>query len=117
MSSGGVMTMNINSFKYCVRQSSVSLKRNFWLAIVTACIIAVSLAILGGFLLMAVNVGQFVTDVEANVEIGVFLHTDANVEKVGEQLSALEGVDSITFVSRDEGLDTLAESLGDPALL
>ncbi|NLZ94001.1 MAG: ABC transporter permease [Firmicutes bacterium] len=109
--------MNINSLKYCLRQSTVSLKRNFWLAAVTSAIIAVSLAILGGFLLLAVNVGQFVTSVEENVEIGVFLQADADAEKIGEQLSNLAGVESIAFVSRDEGLNTLAKSLGDEVLL
>ncbi|NLZ38682.1 MAG: ABC transporter permease [Firmicutes bacterium] len=109
--------MNFNSLKYCLRQSFVSLKRNIWLALVTSGIIAVSLAILGGFLLLAVNVGQFVTGVEENVEIGVFLQEGAEAKKVGEQLSALAGVESITFVSKEEGLEILAESLGDAILL
>ncbi|MCR3921230.1 MAG: permease-like cell division protein FtsX [Firmicutes bacterium] len=109
--------MNINSLKYCLRQSVVSLKRNFWLAVVTSCIIAVSLAILGGFLLMAVNAGQLIRNVESNVEIGVFLYADADVSAVQKQINSLEGVNSVTFVSKDEGLVTFSNSLGDPALL
>ena len=83
--------MNINSFKYCLRDSFVSLRRNFWLAVVTASIIAVSLAILGGFLLLTVNAGQFIRDVEANVEIAVFLLAEADVQLVEQQLQQRSG--------------------------
>lgn len=66
---------------------------------------------------MTVNAGQFIRDVEANVEIGVFLHADADVQAVEKQLQQLTGVESITFVSKDDGLDDFGASLGDPSLL
>ncbi|HAA37352.1 MAG TPA: ABC transporter permease [Firmicutes bacterium] len=109
--------MNINSFKYCLRDSFVSLRRNFWLAVVTASIIAVSLAILGGFLLLTVNAGQFIRDVEANVEIAVFLQAEADVQLVEQQLQQLSGIESITFISKEDGLADFSASLGDPSLL
>ena len=109
--------MNINSFKYCLRDSFVSLRRNFWLAVVTASIIAVSLAILGGFLLLTVNAGQFIRDVEANVEIAVFLLAEADVQLVEQQLQQLSGIESITFISKEDGLADFSASLGDPSLL
>ena len=108
--------MNINSFKYCLRDSFVSLRRNFWLAVVTASIIAVSLAILGGFLLLTVNAGQFIRDVEANVEIAVFLQAEADVQLVEQQLQQLR-IESITFISKEDGLADFSASLGDPSLL
>lgn len=109
--------MNLNSFKYCLRQSFVSLRRNFWLAVATSCIIAVSLAILGGFLLLAVNARQLMGDIGTNVEICVFLYDNAEIEALEAEIGALEGVDNVRFVSKHEGLADFARSLGDESLL
>lgn len=109
--------MNFNSFRYCMRQSIVALRRNLWLAVVTSGIIAISLAILGGFLLMAVNANQMIRNVESNVEIGVFLEDGADTGAVRQRLDADERVHSYTFVSKDEGLEEFSRSLGDRVLL
>ncbi|NLM52804.1 MAG: ABC transporter permease [Firmicutes bacterium] len=109
--------MNFNSLRYCLRQSREALKRNFWLALVTSCIIAVSLIILGGFLLLAVNVAQVMRDVQSNVEICVFLYDDADQDWLAGELQRLEGVETIRFVSKEEGLAEFGRSLGDAALL
>ncbi|HHX74812.1 MAG TPA: ABC transporter permease [Firmicutes bacterium] len=109
--------MNFNSFKYCLRQSFVSLRRNFWLAVVTSCIIAVSLAILGGFLLLAVNARQLMSDIGTNVEISVFLYDDAETAALEAEISALDGVDTVRFISKHDGLAEFARSLGDESFL
>ena len=109
--------MNINSLKSCLRQSVVSLSRNLWLAVVTAVMIGISLAILGGFLLLAVNVGQSIRIIESNVEINVFLYEDADVDAIQAKLDNLQGVQGHTFVSKDQGLVEFGQALGDTVLL
>jgi len=116
MSGGVVIAMNLNSLKYCLRQGLISLCRNFWLAVVTAGMIAISLAILGGFLLAALNAGQMLKNVAGNVEISVFLSNDAKVETVRARLAGLEGVGEQTFVSKEQGLAEFGRSLGDSDL-
>jgi len=108
--------MILNSLRYCLRQGLVSLRRNFWLAVVTAGMIAISLAILGGFLLVALNAGQMMRTIAENVEIGVFLNQDAEAEAVQSQLESLEGVYGYTFVSKEQGLYEFGQSLGDREL-
>ena len=108
--------MNINSFKYCLRQTFVSLRRNMWLAVVSAGMIAISLAILGAFLLVAVNSNQFMRNIESNVEIGVFLHDGADLPAIESRLAALDGVRSFAFVSKHQGLEEFGRSIGDPTL-
>jgi len=108
--------MNLNALTYCLRQGFVSLRRNFWLALVTSSMIAVSLAILGGFLLLSLNVGQIMRNVDANVEIAVFLTDRAERAKVEAALTNLAGVKSLTFVSREEGLAEFGQTFGDPGL-
>jgi cell division transport system permease protein len=105
--------MKINSLKYCVRQSYVSISRNFWLAVVTAGIIAVSLAALGGFLLVAVNAGNLIQNFESNVEINVFLDKDADADTVRLSLDKLEGVKSYSFVTKEQGLEEFGRAMGD----
>lgn len=104
--------ININSLRYCIRQSRFSLARNFWLAMVAAAMIAVSLAILGGFLLIAVNASHLLRDLGTNVEMSVFLEDGADLEKLGQQLDSLEGVQGRMFVSREQGLEEFSRSLG-----
>ncbi len=117
MSSGGPIVMNINSLRYCFRQSLVSITRNFWLAVVTSVMIAVSLAILGGFLLLAVNVSQSIRIIESNVEISAFLYDDADVDEIKAKLDNLQGVHSHSFVSKEQGIIDFGKAMGDSVLL
>lgn len=109
--------MNKYAVKYCTRQSFLSLARNFWLAVITAGMIAISLAILGGFLLMAVNVNHFIRNLESNVEISVFLGDGANVESIRSNLDTLDGVEKYMFISKEQGLEQFSQTLGDNSLL
>lgn len=109
--------MNRYAFRYCIRQSVKSLSRNSWLAMLTSGLIAISLVILGGFLLVTTNVNQFIHTVESNVEISVFLEEGVNVPEIEERILALEGVEEHRYVSKEEGLEDFAGTMGDPTLL
>lgn len=109
--------MNRYSFLYCMRQSVQSLFRNLWLAIITGGLIAISLVILGGFLLATTNVNQFIQQIGSNVEVSVFLYEDVEVADVEDRLDHLEGVVSHTFVPKEEGLTDFSKTMGDPSLL
>ena len=109
--------MNRYAFGYSMKQSFRSLSRNAWLALLTSGMIAISLIILGGFLLVTINVNQFIHTLESNVEISVFLEEGVNVSEVEEKIADLEGVAEQTFVSKEEGLENFARTMGDPTLL
>ena len=111
------MVMNKYALKNCIRQTAQSLSRNSWFAVITTGLIAISLAILGAFLLLTTNVNQFIRDVESNVEVSVFLNEDANVADVQKKLDNLVNVVEHTFVSKEQGLEEFAETMGDPTLL
>ncbi|MBT9130326.1 MAG: Cell division protein FtsX [candidate division WS2 bacterium] len=106
-----VTLLNINSLGYCLRQSIVSIYRNFWLVLVTAGIIAVSLSVFGGLLLIAVNTGQIIRNVESNVEIAIFLYDEANAEEIQFKLDNLVGVRNSTFVPKEQGLEEFRKSM------
>lgn len=100
-----------------MRQSIQGLFRNLWLAIITSGLIAISLVILGGFLLVTVNVNQFIHNIGSNVEISVFLNEGTNATEVEDKLDNLDGVISHRYVSKEEGLSDFATTMGDPSLL
>ena len=110
------MGMNANSLRYSLRQGVVSLRRNALLVLVTTSMVAVSLAILGGFMLLSANVRQIVRTIETNVEIAVFARMDADVNALRGRLTEVQGVSEVVFVPRAEGLRELGQSLGDPDL-
>lgn len=113
----GVMTVFINYLNYCLRQAIMAVSRNRWLALVSAGMIAVSLAILGGFLLAAVNTDQVMQNIQSNLEIAVFLDTTADIPELEDKIDRLEGVSDLKFVDKHAGLQEFGRSLGDEALL
>jgi len=108
--------LNINSARYSLRAGAVSLRRNAVLALVTISMVAVSLTILGGIMLLSANVRQIVQTIESNVEIAVFARMDADLQALTAQLAQVPGVSEIVFVPRAEGLRELGQSLGDQEL-
>jgi cell division transport system permease protein len=117
MNSKGVITMLINYLNYCFRQAVISVSRNRWLALVSAGMIAVSLSILGGFLLMAVNTNQVMQNIQSNLEVAVFLDDAADIPVLEKKIEQLDGISSYRFVDKHHGLQEFGRSLGDEALL
>lgn len=105
--------MALNSLWYCMRQTCTSLVRNFWLGTASAAMIAVSLIILGGFLLVAVNANQSMRIIESTVEINMFLEDEADIRDLRQRLHALDGVEEVRFVSKEQGLRELKEAFGE----
>ncbi|MGI6097007.1 MAG: permease-like cell division protein FtsX [Dethiobacteria bacterium] len=108
--------MSVNFIRYCLRQTKNSIQRNFWLALVSAAVIAVSLTILGGFLLVALNAGQFMRNIETALEISVFLKDNVDLEAIEEELQQLDGVLGYSFVSKEEGLKEFSRDISDESL-
>ena len=103
----------LNSLRYCLRQTLLSIVRNFWLATASAAMITVSLLILGSFGLIALNAGQFLQQVESEIEINVFLQDVAPVNDLGREIRALTDVERVTYVSKEQALEEMRESLGE----
>lgn len=108
--------MKISTFFRHVREGSRNVVRNGWMTFASISAIAISLFILGVFLLLAVNVNFMAQQIEKQVEIRVFLDVNVpqdTVEKLRIALEAMDNVDKVTFVSKDEGLKLLREKMGE----
>lgn len=112
--------MKIRTLGRHVREGVKNLGRNGWMSFASISAVAITLLILGVFLILAMNVNYFAQSVEKQVEIRVFmdvLATEANVQQVEENIKAIPKVSTVEFIPKDEGLKQFKESLGDKAYL
>lgn len=100
---------------YFIREALNSLSRNRLLTIATISTVSICILILGMAVLITMNAGQFMNKLEADVEIVAYLDkslTGSQIADVKEDLMGIEGVKDVKFVSREEALKKLQESLG-----
>lgn len=110
--------MKLSTFLRHIREGFKNVARNGWMSIASMGSIIVSLFILGVFMLLALNVNQLADEVENQVQIRVFLQVDtaqAKIDEVNRLIGRIPDVKSVTFVSKEEGLKQLSESLDEDA--
>ena len=110
------MAMNFSIWFRHLREGINNVFRNGWMSLASIMAIFVALLILGISMLLVVNVNAVVDQVDHQVEISVFLErsTTESVRKTMEnQIKQLSGVNSVSFISKDQGLSLMKESLGD----
>jgi cell division transport system permease protein len=98
------------------REGALSVIRNGWMSFASISSIAISLFILGVFLLLTLNVNNLTKQIENQVQIRVFLNLDisqAKIEAIGRSIGAMPEVSRIRFVSKAEGLELLRRNLGE----
>lgn len=107
--------MGSGSFRTVLSEAVTSIRRNGLMSLAAVTTVTVSLFILAVFLLAAVNVDNLARTIESGLEVRLYL-TDAldplAVEDLETQVSGLDGVTGVTFVSKEDALATLREQLG-----
>lgn len=90
--------------------------RNGWMSFASISAIAISLFVLGVFLLLALNVSHLAEEIESQVEIRVYLDVVVGEElrkELHNEIGAIPEVSQVTFISKEEGLESLKEKLGE----
>ena len=108
--------MKIRTLRRHVKESFRSVMRNGWMTFASVSAVTVTLLLVGIFLIVMMNLNKIATDIENDVEIRVHIDvtaTEEDQQKLKEEISALPGVESIQFFSKDEELQNLMESLGE----
>ena len=114
------MAMKIRTGEYFVQEIFRSLRRNNWMTFAAVGTVAVSLFILGVFLILALNMNRAASLLESQVQISVYIKDDlkeAEEEALGEKIRALQGIESVKYVDRAEAKKRLTERLGDQKYL
>lgn len=115
MNSKVVTAMKFSTFKRHFSEGTKNIIRNGWMTFASASAVAITLLILGFFLLLAININHLVEVVENQVEISVELDLaieDDQIKAVENEIKNIDGVKSVTFISKEEGLEQLREKLG-----
>ena len=79
-------------------------------------IMCATMIIFGVFLILGENINHFVDNLKADQGFSVFIKVDATqeeIDKVGEQIRAIDGVNTVDFVSKDDALNIMRERLKD----
>ena len=112
--------MSLSSKEYFIRETGKSIKRNGIMSFASISTVAVSLLVLGMFLLMYLNTDNLAKYLESQVEMTVYLEDTATGEEVAdirEKLKKMEGVVKVTEVTKAMAMDRFKNRLGDQATL
>lgn len=110
------MAMSFSTKEYFVRETYKSIRRNGFMSFASISTVAVSLLVLGMFLLIFLNTNHLAKFLESQVQVSVYMEDSANTEElqsIEEQLKKLPGVVKVTAVSKEEALERFKDRLGD----
>lgn len=108
--------MKIRTVEYFVKEAISSLRHNGLMSVASVSTVALSLLILGIFLVMVLNLNNMANVLESQVQITVYLQDSLNerdVREVGTRITKLPGVTQVTFVGKDEALQRFKQRLGE----
>ena len=106
--------MKLRSFRRFFVEAFQSMGRNLPMTIASVATIALTLFICGVFTVLVMNINKFAGDIESTVEIQAFIASDiddAASQQLISDIRGLEGVNTVTFVSREEALADMANRL------
>ncbi|MFB4164563.1 permease-like cell division protein FtsX [Alteribacillus sp. JSM 102045] len=98
------------------KEGMKNLGRNGWMSFASISAVTIMLMVVGVFLILIMNMNHFMSSVEEDVEVRVYVDltaTDEDQEELEEGLKQIDNVESVTYLGKDEGLDELIESLGE----
>ena len=110
------MPVHYNGFLYAWREALRSLYRNKWMTAASVGVVVVTLLMLGGFMLVNLNLRHITEDVKEQVEIVLYVEDGATLAErnaLREKLIAHSSLSEVHFVSRDEALQRLKKQMGD----
>ena len=112
--------MKIRTSEYFIREVFLSLRRNNWMSVASVGTVAVSLFIFGMFLMLVMNMNKMAESLESQVQINVYLEESVSREDardIEKDLKEMQGVEKVTFVSKEDAMERFKERLGDQKTL
>ena len=107
--------MSLSTKEYFIRETYKSIKRNGLMSLASVSTVALSLLVLGMFLLIFINTNNLAQYLESQVQITVYMEDSVEAPGLSDMKQTLEnlpGVLSVTEVSKQEALSRFKERLG-----
>lgn len=108
--------MKISTLQRHVRESGKSLYRNGWMTFASISAVTITLLLVGSFVSVILNINHMAESVADDVQINVQIDVTATEEETNvlkQQIEAIDNVESVIFISKDEELTRLKESFGE----
>ena len=105
MSRRGNMDMKIRTLGRHIMTAGKNTMRNGWMTFASVSSVAVTLFILGIFLVVMLNMDYFMENVERDLEIQTFVEIGAekeDLERIQKQIENIPGIGSVEFSSKAE---------------
>jgi cell division transport system permease protein len=93
---------------YFFSETVTNLRRNLLMTVAAISTVAISLLLLGGVQILGMTVNKMTNDWEAKVEVSAFFLKDATqneIEQLGNELSQMDEVRNVTFVSQEQAYE------------
>lgn len=110
--------MKWSSFKYLARQGLHNMINNRLMSFASVGVLTVCLIITGVAGLFTANMNSLMLYLRSQNEVVVYLDEnldDAGLASMDSALRAISGLKEVTYVSKDEALDLMRDSMGDKA--
>lgn len=108
--------MRLRTMEHHINEAMNSIWRNGWLSFASIATVALSLLILGSTTLLVLNVDNMAGNLESGVQMTVFLRNNADssqITNLNNELQNLPGVTSVQFVSKDQALAQIRQTMGE----
>ena len=110
----------MSSIFYFFRESLTGFTRNLSTTLGSIITIFLSLLIIGIFCIAGAVVNNVVASVENQVSITAYVKddaSDADIEKVMKTIEGYDGVESVSFTTKDQALDNFRKSTSNPEIV
>ncbi len=111
----------MRSFLYFIKEALVGFKRNLSTALGSIITIFLSLVMIGAFFMAGVVVNNVVKSVESEISITCYIgdnyqESSAEVARFESWLKGLDGVESVSFTTKEQALENFRNSVSDPGI-
>lgn len=108
--------MKFRTLEYFIKETAGSIRHNGLMSLASVSTVALTLLILGMFLIMVLNLNHMAAALESQVQISVYLQdnlSEQEIAAVKQQISQLPGLKKVEYVSKDQALQRFREQLGE----
>ncbi len=108
--------MKIRTVEYFIREAISSLRRNGLMSMASVSTVALSLLILGMFLVMVLNLNHIASTLETQVQITVYMEdglSERDMREIGTRITKVGGVTQVMFIDKDQAMTKFKERLGE----
>jgi cell division transport system permease protein len=108
--------MKISTIEYFIKEALLSFRLNRLMSLAAVSTVALSLIVLGIFLIMALNLNHIVATLEEQLQISVYLQdslTEIEISEIGARIAKIPGVTQVSYVNKEQALEKFKERLGE----